>query len=252
MNKPKIILIVCLLLITGGVFSWSLMNKLSQEPLSPPHKANLPLPSQPPVSPDQALLVDYQATPQEPYFHGPCPITSSLQEDIRQRNLPLGFNNEKDKRQWQILSQSLEAPCSLETFKKRLKDFVLVLVKLQHPQNHRLMGNSERGDLMAYTRVAICDEIAILHHHLKGGIDPAIGQDYSENTTLTPSKQERVLFEVFYRSCHLTTANAFRFGSVLFTRAAFYPEKQDWNLILKTLDIDPQRPNEAVCTYKNR
>ena len=252
MNRTKAVFIVSMLLTVVIILGWSLIGK-SRQSLGPSiNNAPLPLPAQQALTTDQASLVEYQVSPQDPYFHGPCPIDSAILNDIRQRTLPIGFENEKGTRQWESISKNLEEKRSIDSFKKNLRDFLLVLIKLQHPQSYRLMGNSEGGDMIAYARVAICDEIAIAHHHIKGGIDPSIGQDYCENNNLVPSKQDRILFETFYRSCRLTASNAFRFGPVLLTRSAFYPSKQDLSLILKALDLDPKRPNEAVCTYKNR
>jgi hypothetical protein len=210
----------------------------------------LPLPSQENFSTEQNLLVEYQEDPQDPYFHGPCPISPKIQKEIYHRCLPIGFENEPNKRQWQSIIESLEEKNTIGSFKQNLREFVLVLIKLEHPHAYQLLGLSERGDLLAYTRVAICDEIAILHHHVKDGIDSVIDEISNKNPTLIPLKHDRSLFEVFYRSCRMTTINSFRFDSSLFTRSAFYPSSQDWNLILKALEVDPKRPNEGVCTYK--
>ncbi len=209
----------------------------------------LPLPSQENFSTENNLLVDYQENPQEPYFNGPCPISDKIQKDIYNRCLPIGFDNESNKRQWQSIIEALEEKNTIEKFKQKLREFVLVLIKLEHPQAYKLLGLSERGDILACSRVAICDEIAILHHHVKDGIDSVIDEISNKSPTLIPLKHDRSLFEVFYRSCRMTTINAFRFDG-LFTRSAFYPSSQDWNLILKALDVDPKRPNESVCTYK--
>lgn len=251
MNRSRIILLLILPISLCFFLTWSLIKerdkfadllKLNSEELATPDQENFAI--------ENNLLVDYQEQPQEPYLHGPCPINSKIQKEIYKRCLPIGFEDELNKRQWKSIIESIEQEKSIDIFKQNLKSFILTLIKLQHPQAHQFMGVSERVDLLAFTRIAICDEIAILHFHVKEGIDPNIDEVYSKNSSIILPKQERTLFETFYKSCRMTATNSYRFDSSLFIRAAFYPTSQDWNLILKSLSIDPKRPNETVCTYK--
>jgi hypothetical protein len=202
---------------------------------------------------DQTLaeLVDYTPTPTEPFFHAPCPIAQSIQKDMVSRSHVIAFSNDPNNRQWSGITKRMEEKASLDVFKKNIRDFIIVILKLQMPNNFHLFGASEAGDLMAFARHAICDEVAIAHHHIKGGIDPVIGQDYVEHA-FDVSKQDRVLFEVLYRSCRMTASNAYRYAPGLFTRVSFHPTEADWNMILTALKLDPKRPNEVVCTYKSK
>lgn len=202
---------------------------------------------------DQSLaeLVDYQPTPKEPFFQAPCPISRDLQKDITSRMQIIGFGAEQENRPWLSIAKRMEDKIPLEEFKKNIRNFIIIILKLQMPNNFHLFGASEAGDLMAFARHAICDEVAVAHHHIKGGIFPMIGQDYVEHA-FEISKEDRVLFETLYRSCRMTAANAYRYAPGRFTRVAFYPEAADWNAILTALKIDSKRPNEVVCTYKGK
>lgn len=199
-----------------------------------------------------AELVAYQAESKDPFFHAPCPISKGLEKDITSRFQLIGFEGEKNKRQWQDIIQNMNNDRDIDSFKKKVRDFIIVLIKLQMEGSNRLFGAAGSGDLIAFTRVAICDEVAIAHHHIKGGIDPVIGQDYLDNPSLNISKQDRILFETLYRSCRMTISNAFRYTPCVLTRVSFYPSDQDWNLVLHALKINTKQPNEVICTYKNR
>ena len=99
-------------------------------------------------------------------------------------------------------------------------------------------------------KIAICDEIAIIHHHIKGGINPAIGGDYIKNQKLEISESDRDLFRTLYQSCRMGASNAFRYTPGLLTHITFEPTPEELLYIQKRLDVDPNRPNEVVCTYR--
>jgi hypothetical protein len=225
------------------VLIWPMPHDDDEAPLPKPNSDNY----------DQTLaeLVEYRAAPEEPFFNAPCPISQSLQKDMVDRGHVIAFGADSNNRQWSGVTKRMEEKIPLDVFKKKIRDFIIVILKLQMPNNFHLFGASEAGDLMVFARHAICDEVAIAHHHIKGGIDPVIGQDYVEHA-FDVSKQDRVLFEVMYRSCRMTASNAYRYTPGLFTRVSFHPTAADWNMILAALKIDAKRPNEVVCTYKSK
>lgn len=252
MIPVKVLALLGVILSVLGVVTWSkLYNTPSLEDV---------LASDPPCpfsldgeyDKSSAELVPYQAEVSDPYFYAPCPISSSLQKDIISRFQLIGFEDEKGKRQWQDILQNMNNSRDIDSFKKKIRDFIIILIKLQMEGSSRLFGAAGSGDLIAFARVAICDEVAIAHHHIKGGIDPVIGQDYLDNPMLEVSKQDRVLFETLYRSCRMTISNAFRYTPCALTRVSFYPTDVDWNVILHALKINAKQPNEVICTYKNR
>lgn len=199
-----------------------------------------------------ATIVPYEADPQEPLFNAPCPIDTNLQKDVNARMLPIGFEGEADKRPWQSIISIIESSRSWSSIHAKLRELVMLLLKLQSPTIYKLMGVSEAVDLLEITKTAICDEIALVHHRVKNGIDPLLGQDFTDHQTLELDKHEHLLLEVMYRSCRMAASNAFRYGQATFTRVAFEPSPEDWPLILKGLAIDPHKPGEMVCTYKPR
>jgi len=252
MIPVKVLALLGVILSAVGVVTWSkLYNAPSLEDV---------LASDPPCpfsldgeyDKDVAELVPYQTEVSDPYFYAPCPISRGLEKDIISRFQLIGFEDEKGKRQWQDILQNMNNNRDIDSFKKKIRDFIIILIKLQMEGSSRLFGAAGSGDLIAFARVAICDEVAIAHHHIKGGVDPAIGQDYLDNPVLEVSKQDRVLFETLYRSCRMTISNAFRYVPCALTRVSFYPTDSDWNVILRALKINAKQPNEVICTYKNR
>jgi len=252
MTTPIKIILLGIVLSILGIVTWSKL----QEPLQPLQEmiaeedTLCPLPDGD-YDKTAAQLTAYQAQVKAPYFHAPCPISKKLEKDILSRFQLIGFNGEKNKRQWESILESMNGNRDIESFKKRIRDFIIVLIKLQMEGANRLLGAAGSGDLIAFTRVAICDEVAIAHHHIKGGIDPMIGQDYLDSPSLEITKQDRVLFETLYQSCRMTISNAFRYTPCTLTRVSFYPTKQNWGNILSALSIQEKKPNEVVCTYKN-
>lgn len=253
MIPVKILVLLGVILSVAGVVTW---NKFyNQEPsLDDVLKSDppCPFPLDGEYDKSAAELVPYQEGANDPFFYAPCPISQNVQKDIISRFQLIGFEDEKGKRQWQDILQNMNNNRDIETFKKTIRDFIIVLIKLQMEGSSRLFGAVGSGDLIAFTRVAICDEVAIAHHHIKGGIDPVIGQDYLDNPNLEVSKQDRVLFETLYRSCRMTISNAFRYTPCALTRVSFYPTEQDWQAILHALKVNTKKPNEVICTYKNR
>lgn len=247
----KALTLLCAILSALGVFIWYQCQPLKT--ISETYTAEselLALPTDGDYDKTLAQLVDYQADPASPYFHAPCPVPGNIIKDIMSRFQLIGFENEPNKRQWQHILEIMNDQRGIDSFKKNIRDFIIVLLKIETEKSERLFGAVGGGDLAAYTRVAICDEIAIAHHHIKDGIDPNIGQDYLDNPNLDISKEDRILFETLYRSCRMTISNAFRYTPCTLTRVSFYPTEQDWSLIQHSLKIDKKRPNEIVCTYK--
>jgi hypothetical protein len=199
-----------------------------------------------------ATIIPYEANPQEPVFNAPCPMDTALQKDVNTRMLPIGFEGEAGKRPWQSIVSIIESSRSWSSIHTKLRELVMLLLKLQSPAIYKLMGVSEAVDLLEITKTAICDEIALVHHRVQNGIDPLLGQDFTDHQTMELDKHERILLEVMYRSCRMAASNAFRYGQATFTRVAFEPSPNDWPLILKGLAIDPHKPGEMVCTYRPR
>jgi hypothetical protein len=253
MISTKILALLGVILSAVGIGIWSNLHYASpslEDVLREDPPCSLPLDGE--YDKSAAELVPYQTEASDPYFYAPCPISRGLEKDIVSRFQLIGFEDEKDKRQWQDILQNMNNNRDIDSFKKKIRDFVVTLIKLQMDGSSRLFGAAGSGDLIAFTRVAICDEIAIAHHHIKGGLDPVIGQDYLDNPVLELSKQDRVLFETLYRSCRMTISNAFRYVPCALTRVSFYPTDVDWNTILRALKINAKQPNEVICTYKSR
>lgn len=251
MISLRVLILSITLLSAVGIFTWSQWHSPSITIETYTAEELLALPSDSEYDKSLANLVDYQPEPTAPCFHAPCPVSGAIRKDILSRSELIGFENERGKRQWQHIVDTMNDKRDIESFKKNVRDFILVLLKTQTEGSQHLFGAAEGGDLAAYTRVAICDEVAIAHHHIKDGIDPHIGQDYIDNPNLDINKQDRILFETLYRSCRMTISNAFRYTPCPLTRVSFYPTEQDWSLILSALKIDKKRPNEIVCTYKS-
>lgn len=211
------------------------------------HKAPPPKPG---LDLGELTIGTYQENPTEPAFNAPCPIDQALQAEVMVRSLPVGFNGERDCRAWSSVVDVIESNRSFSSIKQKIRDFVLMLMKLQSPQIFHLMGTSESVDLEHLTRTAICDEVALAHHRVKFGLDPALGSDFNEKQTLEVSKQDRILMEVLYRSCKMASSNAFRYTHGPLTRVEFYPEDAEWGMIKKALDLDEKRANESVCTFQ--
>lgn len=253
MISTKILVLLGVVLAVVGIATWSNLHYNApslEDVLAGDPPCILPLDGE--YDKSAAELVPYQTEAGDPYFYAPCPISRGLEKDIISRFKLIGFEGEKDKRQWQDILQNMNNNRDIDSFKKKIRDFVITLIKLQMEGSSRIFGAAGSGDLIAFTRVAICDEVAIAHHHIKGGLDPVIGQDYLDNPVLELSKQDRVLFETLYRSCRMTISNAFRYSPCALTRVSFYPTDLDWNTILRALKIDAKKPNEVICTYKNR
>jgi hypothetical protein len=197
-------------------------------------------------------LSDYEDHPKNPSANGPCPVNQAVLSDIYERTKSIGFNGENDKRLWADILKRIETPTPLSTFKTRLRQFIILLEKLQMENTHFLFGLSESVDLKAATRIAICDEIALIHYHIKGGIDPAIDNaEYLDTQKLEISREDRILFEVMYRACRMTTFDAHRQQGP-FTRAAYFPTEDEKALIHAALNIKTDQPNEMICTYTSR
>ncbi len=252
MTPVRVLILSFAFLSAVGIFTWSHLRSPAITTETYTAEELLSLPGDGDYDKNLAKLVDYQPEPTAPYFHAPCPVSGKIRKDIVSRFQLIGFENERNKRQWQHILETMNDKRDIESFKKNVRNFILVLLKIQTEGSHHLFGAAEGGDLAAYARVAICDEVAIAHHHIKDGIDPNIGQDYIDNPNLDISKQDRILFETLYRSCRMTISNAFRYTPCALTRVSFYPTEQDWSLILYALKIDKKRPNEIVCTYKSR
>ena len=253
MISRKILILFGVILSVAGIGIWSNLHYSApslDDILAGDPPCTLPLDGE--YDKNAAELVHYQAEIKDPYFYAPCPISRDLEKDIISRFKLIGFDDEKDKRQWQDILQNMNNNRDIDSFKKKIRDFIVTLIKLQMEGSSRLFGAAGSGDLLAFTRIAICDEVAIAHHHIKGGLDPVIGQDYLDNPVLELSKQDRVLFETLYRSCRMTISNAFRYVPCALTRVSFYPTDVDWNTILRALKINAKQPNEVICTYKSR
>jgi hypothetical protein len=261
MNKRKNIIIALLFFVGFGAFL--LFNKPKvpgfeamhmeaveeQQEVKEP-KAKEPEPIHIGELASNAEVVEYQATPKEPFFNAPCPISSELEKDITTRIMPISFESEKNKRSWASIVEVIEGERTWPQIKAKLRELVMALIKLQGENINKLKGVSEAGDLHELTKTAICDEIALVHHRVKGGLDPLLGQDFTDHQTLELEKHDRVLLEVMYRSCRMACSNAFRYGQSSYTRVAFEPVPADWPPILKGLEIDSHKPNEMVCTFK--
>lgn len=197
-----------------------------------------------------ATIVKFQDFPAKPLFNAPCPVSKNIQAEIVERTLPISFKKSKGHRKWSDIIDVIEKQKSLTAINEKLRDLIIVLIKLEMPNIFHLFGTSEAGDLTEMTRTAICDEVALAHHRIKYGIDPALGQDFNEQQDIELTKRERIFFETMYRACRMCASNAFRHAQAPYTRVAFLPGDDEWKVIKKALDIDEKRPYEVVCTYK--
>jgi hypothetical protein len=197
-----------------------------------------------------AVVVEYSESPKAPLFNAPCPIDPRVEKEVLIRTLPLGFNKEADKRNWADIVAVIEGDRSLLNIKQKLRDFLVLYMKLQSPHINKLLGTSESVDLLEFTKTAICDEVALAHHRIKNGIDPLLGADFTNHQTLEPQKPDRILFETMYKSCRMASSNSFRYPQGGFTRVSFAPSESDWVAIKKAFELDEKGPSEIVCTYK--
>jgi hypothetical protein len=196
-------------------------------------------------------LVDHQEEPKDSFIHGPCPVSRTTQSESIERGLAFSFEPEANRRLWSSIVESLEGDVKLYGFQTRLRSFVVMWEKLMHPSSFVLGGASVTGDLLYFAQIAICDEIGILHHHIKDGINPIISSD-SSHQTLVLREKDHIILDTFYRACRMTVQNAHRYGPALYTRVGFFPTASERDIIRKALDIKMDRPHDMLCTYKKR
>ena len=155
-----------------------------------------------------------------------CPIPFNIENDILTRSRLIGFSTDKSShpewRQW-------------EDIKKKLHNFLISLEKADSPDTH--LGASGGGDVDQFTRLAICDEIAIVHQQIKNGIDPTIDYEDDGIPKIEISEQDRNLLKTIYRSCKMTCANAHRYTPGLLTRVTFSPSESDLKAIYAALNV---------------
>ena len=175
-----------------------------------------------------------------------CPIPFNIENDILTRSRLIGFSSDKSShpewRQWEEIKNYEKQPRTIEDIKKKLHNFLISLEKADSPNTH--LGASGSGDLDQFTRLAICDEIAIVHQQIKNGIDPTIDYEDDGIPKIEISDQDRDLLKTIYRSCKMTCANAHRYTPGLLTRVTFSPSKEDLKKINCALE-EPKHSNET-------
>lgn len=241
-----IIFICCTMIAAIGIAAWSYVQ----------HPGRFVVSKQAPkiVNYDHSAgeLVTFETVPESPKFNGPCPVSQGLVNNIHLRSTLMGFNKgqEPDKRQWHDIVESFDQPRTLDGIKKKLRNFLVTYQKFALASASQVFGETDIQDLSQQMKIAICDEVAIIHHHIKGGINPAIGGDYIKNQKLEISELDRDLFRTIYQSCRMGASNSFRYTPGLLTHITFEPTPEELLYIQKRLDVDPNRPNEVVCTYR--
>lgn len=177
--------------------------------------------------------VDWIENPTGNYVHGPRPIPDDVKIDILKRSDSIVFD-EKEKGR---LYSSLLKKKTTEEILKNLKKFLIVYLKMKTAENRNtIVGASEGGDLLRFTCVAICDEIAFIG--LNDNLEP------NENT----KDFDPDLFKALYNSCKLTNTCTNRIERSPHARVEFLPTKEDLDIIIQKLGINTK--SDILCTYK--
>lgn len=245
---------VVLLLMLGGVLWWK-FGGCSTCPLQQQTQEHTEAP--PPIQ-LQSLPVDkkmervpFVANPTAPMINSACPVEEDVVKEAIKRNRDLGFQGEKNLRPWSDVEKRLfNGHPSFEEWKKTLRHFLVAYMKVAKPVVPNSMGVSASEDILDSLKYAICDEIAIIHFLVEKGIDPAIGQEWEDAPKIAVTKEERIILEILYRSCHMTAEHMCHLQGERLARVTFSPSPDDWEAIKKAFDIDPNRGDEFVCTYR--
>ncbi|MBI1954300.1 MAG: hypothetical protein HYS39_01690 [Proteobacteria bacterium] len=238
--KTKLIITVVILIVLGWLWQNQFYNVSK---ILPPLTFS--------YSTENEELVAFQSKLEPGHFYGPCPILPHVEEDLIKRLSPIIFDQPSStQRSWEMILQE-RFYSNFQELTQTLKEFLKTYYKLQVEGSSYLFGLSGSGDLLNYTRHAICDELVFIHHHIEGGIHPDL--DFvSENTSkIKIQDKERKALEAVYRSCKMTASNAHRYAITL-TRVHYSPSQEDEKLINHIFDIDPKRPNEIICTYRDK
>lgn len=241
MKTKLIITVIILSVVLGWLWQNQFFNVSKQETLPPLAFS---------YSTESEELVAFQSKLKSGHFYGPCPILPSVGEDLIKRLSPIIFEQSSSltQRSWEIILQE-RFYSNFQELTQTLKEFLKTYYKLQTEGSSYFFGLSGSGDLINYTKHAICDELVFIHHHIEVGVHPDL--DFvSENTSkIKIQDKERKALEAVYRSCKMTASNAHRYAITL-TRVHYNPSQEDEKLINHIFDIDPKRPNEIICTYK--
>lgn len=198
-----------------------------------------------------AERVPFEKSPKEPNFNAACPTDSTVVADIELRSLDIGFENEPHLRPWVDIEKRINSDKrSFKDWYNTLRAFLIVYMQINAPNARAVMGVSASVDQLDQVCMAIADEVALIHYQVEKGIDPAIGEDYTDHQNVAVERDERALLEILYRSCRMTAVHAFRQSRGTFTRVAFLPTEMDWKAIQKGFNLDPERGDEVLCTYK--
>lgn len=198
----------------------------------------------------ELMLVPFQEHLDPDMFHGPCPLSQALERRIFNAIKSISFDNEKGKRSWEIIQKDNQSLLDMRTIMKDLRDLLVAHYSFMHENSGLIFGLSGAGDYLAAAKVCICDQIAMAHHHIQGGIDAAIDDNNTQTQIIEATPLQKETLQRVYRSCKMTTFNAHRFEGAWYTRVAYAPTKDDEVMINKLLSIDPHKKDEVICCYK--